>query len=99
MELLPILIGGGAGGFTVSINFGEISASYCHVNPNFLVSINEKVYKGQVIAKVGPLNVYNIPNNPYKDKNGNPTNGATTGPHLHLTVKKNGKVINPLSLY
>lgn len=22
--------------------------------------------------------------NQYKDENGNPTNGATTGPHLHL---------------
>ena len=49
-----------------------------------------------VIANVGPKNVYGVLNNPYIDYNGNPTNGATTGPHLHLTIKKDGKAVNPL---
>ena len=32
--------------------------------------------------------LYGIINNPYKDSYDNPTNGATTGCHLHLTIKK-----------
>ena len=36
--------------------------------------------------------------NTYKDSQGNPTNGATTGPHLHLTIKKEGQLIDPLSI-
>ncbi len=37
--------------------------------------------------------------NQYYDENGNPTNGATTGPHLHLGVRVDGKYVNPLSLF
>ena len=54
---------------------------------------------GQVIGTVGPKNVYNIKNNPYKDENGNPTNGATTGCHLHLTIKENKRAVDPLNYF
>ncbi len=37
--------------------------------------------------------------NQYKDANGNPTNGATTGPHLHLGVRIDGEYVNPLTLF
>lgn len=86
----------GAGGFTVTVQTDNFTVSYCHVSPTFLVCKNQYVIKGSVIATVGPKNVYGIPNNPYKDANGNPTNGASTGPHLHLTIKKDGNAVNPL---
>ena len=89
----------GAGGYTVVIETPYFTYSYSHVSPYFLVIPGEYVYKGQVIANVGPKNVYDVPNNPYKDSNGNPTNGATTGPHLHFAIKKDGKAVNPLSYY
>lgn len=89
---------GGAGGFTITITSEDYSFSYCHSDPNFIVKVGDKVEKGQVIGKVGPKNVYNVPGNPYKDGSGKPTNGATTGCHCHFTVKKNGQTINPLTI-
>ena len=68
----------GANGFTVKIENNNLTFLYSHVSPNFLVYVGQYVKKGDIIAKVGPKNVYGVPNNPYKDSNGNPTNGATT---------------------
>ncbi len=64
----------GASGFTVTITNNIFSVSYSHISPSFLVSVGQFVNKGDIIAKVGPKNVYGVPNNPYKDSNGNPTN-------------------------
>ena len=89
----------GANGYTVTIENGIYTYSYSHVSPYFLVSNGQYVVAGQVIANVGPKNVYDVPNNPYKDSNGNPTNGATTGPHLHFSIKKDGKAVNPLDYF
>lgn len=89
----------GAGGYTITIQSLEFTASYCHVSPNFKVFVGQSVKKGSIIGKVGPKNVYGVPNNPYKDKNGNPTNGATTGPHLHLTLKKNRQISKSFRLF
>ncbi len=78
----------GANGYTVRVSNEMFEANYSHVSPYFLVYIGQYVSAGDLIAVVGPKNVYDVPNNPYKDSNGNPTNGSTTGPHLHFSLKK-----------
>ena len=86
----------GSGGCTVTVQNGNTYTSYCHVSPNFLVAPGVYVEKGQLIAQVGPKNIYGFLENKYKDSNGNPTNGATTGPHLHFAVRYNNDYQNPL---
>ena len=64
----------GANCFTVTITNGNLSSSYSHVSPTFLVYEGQYVNQGEIVATVGPKNVYGVPNNPYRDSNGNPTN-------------------------
>lgn len=93
---------GAGGGYTITyqlVNHPEIKVSYCHVSPSMYVSKDDKILKNQLIGTVGPINVYGINNNPYKDSNGNPTNGASTGCHLHFTIKLNNQAVNPLNYY
>ena len=89
----------GSGGYAIHIKNNNLEFFYHHVSPNYIVKIGDIVYSGQVIGQVGPKNVYGVKNNPYKESNGKPTNGATTGPHLHFTIKKDGKAVNPLTYY
>ena len=94
----------GGGGYTITLTDdnsenGKIQYSYCHCNPAFIVSVGDKVVKGQVIGQVGPKYVDSVPGNRYTDSNGNPTNGATTGPHLHFGVRVNGVYVNPLKFF
>ena len=86
----------GAGGYTITLQNDIYTISYCHVSPLFTVSVGDFVSQGEHIGSVGPKNVYGVINNPYRDSNGNPTNGATTGPHLHFTLKINNQAVNPL---
>ena len=93
---------GAGGGYTIvikSTSHDNLSFSYCHVSPIMYIRLHDKVLKGEMIGSVGPKNVYGINDNPYKDSNGNPTNGATTGCHLHFTIKENGNAVNPLNYY
>ena len=89
----------GGGGYTITLSTDSMKITYCHVSPNFIVKVGDKVIKGQHISNVGPKNVYGVVGNQYKDENGNPTNGATTGCHLHLGVRINEKYTNPLDLF
>ena len=73
--------------------------SYCHVNPNYIVSVGDTVKQGQIIGKVGPKYVYGVLGNKYKDSTGKPTNGATTGPHLHFGIRVNNEYQNPLDYF
>lgn len=93
---------GAGGGYTITIhllNYPNIKVSYCHLSPIMYVRKGESVNKGCLIGTVGPKNVYTIQNNPYKDSNGNPTNGATTGCHLHFTIKVDDKAVDPFIYY
>lgn len=83
MEPLVFLAFQVGGGYTITLSSfnnenKEIKYSYCHCNPDFIVSIGQNIKKGQVIGKVGPKYVYGVPGNKYKDSTGTPTNGATT---------------------
>lgn len=87
----------GAGGHTIIISNGNIEVAYCHVDSNYYPKVGDIVSVGEVIGKVGPKYITDVPNNPYKDKTGQTTNGATTGPHLHFSIKIDGKYVNPLT--
>lgn len=76
----------GAGGYTITLSFNNFKVTYCHVSPNFIVSVGDIVKQGQVIGYVGPKYVYNVNGNPYKDASGKPTNGATTRMPPSFTV-------------
>lgn len=72
---------GAGGGYTITLElleFTEIKVSYCHISPIMYVKKDDIISKGTLLGTVGPKNIYGINNNPYKDSNGNPTNGATT---------------------
>lgn len=89
----------GGGGYTITLSANNMKFTYCHVSPTYIVKKGDVVKKGDIIGYVGPKNVYGVPGNQYRDENGNPTNGATTGPHLHFGVRRDGKYIDPMSLF
>lgn len=60
-----------------------------------MVNIGDYIYENTIIGYVGPKYL-SIGDSSYTDSSGNFTNGATTGPHLHLTIKKDGIAVNPL---
>ena len=86
----------GSGGYTIVCSSDSFRISYCHVSPNFLVSVGDSLVAGQVIGQVGPKYVYDVVGNPYHDSTGRPTNGSTTGCHLHVTIKLDSNAVNPL---
>jgi hypothetical protein len=67
--MLAFLVGGG---YTITLTDsntenGKIQYSYCHCNPNFIVSNGDTIVKGQIIGKVGPKYVDGVLGNKYTD--------------------------------
>ena len=89
----------GANGYSIVMESNDLTIIYAHVSPNYIVSIGDYIYKGEKIGNVGPKYISSTQNNPYTDSTGNSTNGATTGPHLHLTIKIDGIAVNPLDFF
>ncbi len=86
----------GGGGYTITLSKDNMKITYCHVSPIFLVKVGDVVQRGQIIATVGPKYVYGVKGNNYHDEDGNPTNGATTGCHLHIGFRIDEEYVNPL---
>ena len=86
----------GADGYTIIIQNDDIQVLYAHTSPNFIVKKNQKISQGEKIGNVGPKYIDSPDNTKYFDSNGEKTNGSLTGPHLHITIKKDGKAVNPL---
>ena len=57
----------GAGGYTITLSFDNYRVSYCHCDPNFIVSVGDKIKQGQIIGHVGPKYVYGVKGNQYSD--------------------------------
>ena len=86
----------GAGGYTITIQNSNYEISYCHTSANYLYKTGDIVLKGDILGHVGPKYITPISNNKYTDSSGRQTNGATTGCHLHFSIKKDGTFVNPL---
>lgn len=84
----------GANGFSIIVSFESFEIIYGHVSPTYIVKKNDTIHSKQLIGYVGSkfINV----ETPYIDSNGRYLNGLTTGPHLHLSIKKDGIAVNPL---
>ncbi len=89
----------GAGGYTITLSFDNYKITYCHCSPNYIVKVGDIVKQGQVIGHVGPKYVYGVKGNQYFDSTGKPTNGATTGTHLHFGVRIDNNYQNPLNFF
>lgn len=51
----------GGGGYTITLSpSDDLKISYCHVSPNYIVSVGDDISQGQVIGSVGPKYVYGV---------------------------------------
>lgn len=89
----------GGGGYTITLSSGNMKITYCHVSPIFLVKVGDSVTRGQIIGQVGPKYVYGVKGNIYADEQGRPTNGATTGCHLHFGIRIDEEYVDPFDFY
>lgn len=89
----------GGGGYTITLTKDNMKITYCHVAPFYIVKVGDEVKRGEIIGYVGPKYVYGVKGNNYKDENGLPTNGATTGCHLHFGIRVDEQYVDPFKYY
>lgn len=89
----------GGGGYTITLSRDNMKITYCHVSPNYIVKEGDFVQRGQIIGYVGPKYVYGVKGNTYHDSSGKPTNGATTGCHLHFGIRIDEQYTDPLNYF
>lgn len=90
----------GAGGYTITLSFDNYKVTYCHVSPNFIVSVGDFVEEGQVIGYVGPKYVYGVPGNPYSDNSGKPTNRCYNSVVIYICgFRIDDKYVNPIEYF
>lgn len=66
----------------------NLESRYAHMDSDIFVKKGDRIERGEKIGKVGPKYIAN-----------GKLNGATTGVHLHLGIRRNGKFINPLDMF
>lgn len=89
----------GSAGHSLIIEYTNgYTSSYCHISPKYIVSPNDNICAGQVVAFVGPKFLDLNSQYFFLNSNGIKTNGATTGPHLHFKLQLKSETIDPLSL-
>ena len=85
----------GSGGCTVVVTNQQYTVVFHHINPNFLVHPGDQVTQGQIIAQVGPKNVYGFSNNPYKDADRYPNKRSNDRPTLTFHSKNRIEIYRP----
>lgn len=78
---------GGYGNCVIITYSNGYKSLYGHISSEYLVRVGDYVTPNDVVAFVGPKYLEN-----------GKLNGFTTGPHLHFTLYKNNKLINPLNI-